>query len=297
MRNDVYDKFYSKVPQDQKERLRKFRSTHPYKHFTVDGVSWKYISCGRGELALLLLTGGTGIAEALALAFMSLENEYRIICPTYPPVTTMEQLADGIVRILESEETRNVNILGQSFGGILAQVIVHKYPEKVSKLILSHTTTTSPPVDQTLKSKKLKKIERLLKVLSFLPPWMFRFMFRRSISKMVSIMNTEERGFWDAYFHEMISQITKEELASIDKCMLDFGQNYKFSKDDLANWPGKILILESDNDPSFHQSEQEAIKRLYPQARVHTFQGTGHLTLIFNREKSISAVRNFLRGK
>lgn len=294
MRNDVYDKFYSKVPQDQKERLRKFRSTHPYKHLTVDGASWKYISCGRGEEALLLLTGGTGIAEVMALVFMPLENEYRIICPTYPPVTTMEQLADGIVRILESEETRNVNILGQSFGGMLAQVIVHKYREKVSKLILSHTTTTSPPVDQTIKSKKLKKIERLLKVLSFLPPWMFRFIFRRSISKMVSVMNTEEREFWDAYFHEMISHTTKEELASINKCMLDFGQNYTFSKDDLANWTGKILILESDNDPSFHPSEHEAIKKLYPQAGVHTFQGTGHLTLIVNREESISAVRDFL---
>jgi pimeloyl-ACP methyl ester carboxylesterase len=114
---------------------------------------------------------------------------------------------------------------------------------------------------------------------------------------MVSIMNTEEKEFWKAYFHEMLSYTTKEKGVSIFKCMLDFEQNYTFSKDDLANWPGKIFILESDNDPSFHPSEQEAIKKLYPQARVHTFQGTVHLTFIVNREESISVVGNFLRGE
>jgi len=114
---------------------------------------------------------------------------------------------------------------------------------------------------------------------------------------MVSMINTEEKEFWKSYSNEMLSYTTKEKGVSIFKCMLDFEQNYKFNKDDLANWPGKILILESDNDPSFHPSEQEAIKKLYPKARVHTFRGSGHLTFIVNREESIPLVRSFLEGK
>lgn len=86
MKSKDFDRIYKKVPKDQKERLRRFRSTHPYKHLMVDGATWKYISCGRGKEALLLLTGGTGIAEGMALVFLPLENEYRIVCPTYPPV-------------------------------------------------------------------------------------------------------------------------------------------------------------------------------------------------------------------
>jgi len=293
MARDIYNKFYGKVSQDQTERLKRFRSTHPYKHLMIDGITWKYISCGQGKETLLLLTGGSGIGEAMALVFASLENEYQIVSPLYPTITTIEQLADGMVRILESEDIHQVNILGQSFGGILAQVIVHKHPEKVNKLILSHTTTTSPPVNQVRALEWKKMIEKKLKIFTYVPISLFRLMSKSRISSLMSMMNTEEKGFWEAYFHEMISRMTKEEQFSLLKCMLDFS-NYAFSKNDLANWPGKILILESDNDPSFHPSERRALKELYPQAHVYTFHGTGHLTIIVEREEYLSVVREFL---
>jgi pimeloyl-ACP methyl ester carboxylesterase len=296
MKKDVYDKFYKKVPQDQIERLKRFRSTHEYKHLTVNGAVWKYISGGQGKEALLLLTGGTGIGEGMEFVFAPLEAKYQMVSPTYPPVTTMGELTDGIVRILETEGIDRINILGQSFGGMLAQVIAHTYPDKVNKLILSHTTTTSPPVEQTIKFERLKKIEKREKVLSFLPFGIFRLLAKWKISKLTPT-NIEEKEFWDAYFHEMLSNIKKEAWASLSKCMIDFGQNYTFSRDDLTNWPGKILILESDNDPFFHLSERKALKELYPQAQVHTFRGTGHLTIIVNREEFISVVRSFLQEK
>ena len=296
MKKDVYNKFYKKVPHDQIERLKRFRSTHEYKHLIVDDTNWEYISYGQGKEALLLLTGGTGIGESTGYVFEPLEDKYQMVCPTYPAVTTMEELADGIVKILETEGIDRFSILGQSFGGILAQVIAHKYPNKVNKLILSHTTTTSPPVDQAIKAKSLKKIEMKGKVLSFLPFRIFSLIAKWKISKLIPT-DIEEKEFWDAYFHEMLSNMKKEVLTSLNKCMIDFGQNYTFSKDNLANWPGKILILESDNDPFFRSDEKKALKELYPQARVHVFHGTGHLTLIANRKESLSIVRNFLQKK
>ena len=297
MNKDIYDKFYKKVPRNQIERLKRFRSTHPRKHIMVDDTNWEYISCGQGEEALLLLTGGTGIGEAMGFVFAPLEDKYQMVCPTYPPVTTMRELADGIVKIFETEGIDRVNILGQSFGGILAQVIAHKYPDKVNKLILSHTTTTSPPVDQAIKVESLKKIEKKEKILSFLPFGIFRLLAKWKISKLIPT-DIEEKEFWDAYFHEMLSNMKKRgALASLNKCMIDFEQNYTFSRDDMANWPGKILILESDNDPFFHSEEKKALKELYPQAQVHTFHGTGHLTVIVNREEFLSIVGNFLQEK
>ena len=296
MKKDVYNKFYKKVPQDQIERLKRFRSTHSYKHLIVDDTNWEYISCGQGKEALLLLTGGTGIGEAMEFVFAPLETKYQMVCPTYPTVTTMGELADGIIKILETEGIYRFNIFGQSFGGILAQVIAHKYPNKVKKLILSHTTTTSPPVDKAIKAKSLKKIEMKEKILSFLPFRIFSLIAKWKISKLIPT-DIEEKEFWDAYFHEMLSNMKKGVLASLSKCMIDFGQNYTFSRDNLENWSGKILILESDNDPFFHPSEQKALMKLYPQARVHAFHGTGHLTLIANREEYLSIIRNFLQEK
>jgi len=297
MKKDVYNKVYKKVPQDQIERLKRFRSTHEYKHLTVDGATWEYISCGQGKDALLLLTGGTGIGEAFFPHITAFENEYRIICPSYPPVPTFEGLVDGVMKILEVEGIHQVNIVGQSLGGILAQVIVRKYPDKVNKLILSHTTTKPHSADQAIILKKTKRIEKALKIFSFLPFWISRPLFTRNISKLASTVNTEETEFWKAYFYEMFSYMTKEHLLSHFMRILDFIQNYTFSKDDLASWLRKILILESENDQAISPSERDALKEMYPKAQVHTFHGTGHLTLALNREESIPVIRNFLQQK
>lgn len=295
MASDVYTKFYRKVPQDQVERLRRFRSTHPYKHLTVDGATWEYISCEQGEKALLLLTGGTGIGESFFSIIMLLEKEYRVVCPSYPAVPTIEEIVNGVMKILEVEGIHQVDIVGQSLGGILAQVIVRRFPDRVNKLVLSHTSTKSHSVNQAITLKKIKKIERSLKILSFLPFWISHPLFSRSISKLASIVNTEETEFWKAYLHEMLSNSTKEYLLSHFKRILDFYQNYTFSKNDLATWLGKILILESENDQAVSPSDRVAVKEMYPQAQTHTFHGTGHLTLILNREELISMVRSFLR--
>jgi pimeloyl-ACP methyl ester carboxylesterase len=302
MKEDDLERYYKNVSEDKKKRLRKFRSTHKYKKVTLDDTDWKYISGGRGKEVMLLLTGGTGISEAMALLFEPLENEYRIICPSYAAVGSMEMLVDGIIEVLGSEGIHKVNIIGQSFGGIVAQAIVHRYPDKVSKLILSHTTTTSPPVDEAITLRKKKSIE-MFKVFYLLPSWLFRFLIGRllnikisRISRM-SLMDEEEREFWHAYFLEMVSRMTKKELSSIDRCMIDFAENYRFTRGGLANWPGEILILESDKDTALHRSEKEAVKKLYPQARVYNFKGSGHLSLIINPEKSISIIRSFLSGK
>ena len=76
MKKDVYDKFYKKVPQGKIERLKRFRSTHPHKHLIIDDTNWKYISCGQGKEALLLLTGGTGIGEAMELVWVNIMKVY-----------------------------------------------------------------------------------------------------------------------------------------------------------------------------------------------------------------------------
>ncbi|MDY6960233.1 MAG: hypothetical protein SVK08_13865, partial [Halobacteriota archaeon] len=70
--------------------------------------------------------------------------------------------------------------------------------------------------------------------------------------------------------------------------------NYSFLKDDLDDWPGKILIMESDDDPGFKEPVREALKTLYPQAEVHTFHNAGHTPGYTDPGEYISILRGFL---
>jgi len=294
MTRDTFDRFYRKVPQEPKVQLERFRATHPSKVLAADDLTWQYISCGQGQEAILLLPGGTGFGEGFFRYILALEAEYRIVSPMYPPVTTMARLADGLVTILEGDGIHRANILGQSLGGMVAQVLVRKYPSKVKSLILTHTTTTSPPVDQAIALERQKEIERLQRLLAFLPLWLLRSVSRKRLFRHLSGMEAEDKEFWKAYLSEMLSFVSKEYVIASNRCQLDFFQSYAFSRDDLVEWPGKVLILESDTDLHLGPSERTALRTLYPQAQVHTFHGTGHLTLIVNPGEFLSVVRSFL---
>src|SRR5262249_11063514 len=134
-----FDEIYARVPAEQIERLKEFRSTHEYKHLLVDGAECEYISCGRGEQTLLLLPGGLSVGESAFPLVTAFEKEYRIIAPSYALSLTMTGLCDGIAHILETEGVNRAHVLGGSYGGLVAQYFVRKYPDKARSLILSHT--------------------------------------------------------------------------------------------------------------------------------------------------------------
>ena len=77
------------------EELREFRTTHPPKHVTVDGVGWEYIASGGGEEDLLILPGGAMVAEA-GFTIPASEDRYRVIAPSYASVSTAAELLDGL---------------------------------------------------------------------------------------------------------------------------------------------------------------------------------------------------------
>jgi pimeloyl-ACP methyl ester carboxylesterase len=75
---------------------------------------------------------------------------------------------------------------------------------------------------------------------------------------------------------------------------IDYRLNYHFSPNDLANWPGKVLILQSDDDPATKPAMRQALGNLYPQAQMHTFQGAGHTPFLSQPEEFYPLVHAFL---
>jgi aminoacrylate hydrolase len=287
MKKDALEKFFKNVPAEQIEQLRAFRSNYPPRHLTVDGNNWQYIACGQGNKALALLPGATGNGEMAFKHITALQKEYRIISPTYPPTAaTMGQLTDGIAAILDAENIQRAHIMGGSFGGIVAQCFVRAYPHKVDKLILSHTLGPKP--------ERVKRTKRTMVVLTLFPLWLMRALFKRETTKLLHADHAEYE-FWRAYLDEEIHRIKKKEIMNILRRGIDFDQHYAFKSDDLKDWPGKILIIESTDDPLALKASSEVLKALYPGAQVHSFHGTGHSASILKAEEYQAVIKNFLK--
>src|SRR5262245_35069224 len=278
--------FYQGVPHGQWELLIRFRATHLPRQLEIGGVRWKYLTGGQKGAALLLLPGAIGRGEVAFRHILELEDDYRLIIPDYPLIPTVDCLLSGLVSLLDSEGMKSVALIGGSMGGGLAQCMVRKYPERINKLVLSHTGVPNP--------QRAKMNDFGMKVMRFLPIGLASAALRWEVSKLLSTAK-DEKPFWQAYFKELAAGLSKEELISRYQCAIDLERRYTFAPGDLAGWTGRILILESDNDTIIKAPERAALKALYPQAQVHTFIGAGHGASLIKREEYLSVIRAFLR--
>jgi pimeloyl-ACP methyl ester carboxylesterase len=290
-----FDEIYAKVPLEQVTRLKEFRRTHPYKQLTISDpngeTQWQYISCGRGEQTLLLLPGALSVGESLFPFIEAFENEYRIIAPSYALALTMTGLCEGIAQILEQEGLDQAHVFGGSYGGLVAQYFARQHPETTRSLILSHTFVLTP--------KLAKPLWIAGKLFPALPKKLFAPILRLRLNKMListlRAANHSEMEFWRAYLNEAIaSDLLKEVFIHQNNCLLELARQPQFTPDDLKNWPGRVLIIESEDDPAITARDRTLLRSTYPGAQVHAFRDAGHASSILKREEVFSIIRNFL---
>ena len=291
--NAALDALYAKVPAEQVEKLKEFRRAHPVKRLLFGDTEWEYISCGRGEQTLLLLPGALSIGESTFPLITAFENEYRIIAPSYALSLTMTGLCEGIAHILQAEGINRVHVIGGSYGGLVAQYFVRKYPAKVCSLVLSHTFLMTPKFEMPLKiaAKLFPALPRSL----FVP--LLKLRLNKMLLSTLRRRRHPEYEFWRSYLNEAVASDRFREVAiHQNRCLLELARRPQFTPDDLKEWRGKILIIDSDDDPAIGPRDRALLRNAYPQAEVRTFRDAGHASSILKREEAFSVVRRFLRG-
>jgi pimeloyl-ACP methyl ester carboxylesterase len=270
------------------EELREFRTTHPPKRVTVDGVGWEYIASGDGEEALLILPGGAMVGEAGFTRIPAFEDRYRVIAPSYASVSTAAELLDGLVGVLDAEGVREAHVLGPSYGGIVAQGFVRRHPERVRSLILANTLV--------LPRRMLRLSRVFLALLPLVPLGWLRALRERALARAFSGVPSvppEDQAFWGEYQHGLVSRLSKAEMRDMYWLGIDLMNSFRFAPEDIASWPGRALILESEEDLLAPEQRAE-LRRSYPLAGVHTFRGAGHTPWMSHREEYLSVIKEFL---
>jgi pimeloyl-ACP methyl ester carboxylesterase len=287
----TFDEIYAKVPTEQVERLKKFRLSHQRKYLTVDNIKWEYISCGHGEQTLLLLPGALSVGESLFRIIQAFEIGYRIIAPSYALSRTMTGLCEGIARILEAENVDQAHVMGGSYGGLVAQHFVRRHPTKVQNLVLLHTFV--------LTQKLAKPLWIGGKVFGALPRSLFVPLLKMRLNRMlVSTLraaNHPETEFWRAYLNEAVdSGLLKQVFNHQNRCLLELLHHAPFTPKDLNDWNGKILIIDSDDDPAISARDRKLLRGMYPRAKVHSFSDAGHASSILKREEVVRVIEDFI---
>lgn len=278
------EKLYRDVPPVDREAFQRFRAANPVRRAIVGGVEWEYLTGGEGDRNLLLLPGAQGTGASVWANAEHFSDRFRWVAPGYPPLGTMAELADGVAGLLDHLGMPSASVIGGSYGGFVAQVLVRRHPERVERLLLSHT---GPPRPQ-----RGQQIASALRWLRFLPLFALRAQFRRVMTGLVP--NRPELALTRAYLEELARQVTRQTILSGYRRVVDFDET-RFAAGDLDGWPGRILLLMADDDPATPEPIRRVMQTLYPRAETALFSGTGHATGALLRNEYLAAMDSFLR--
>ena len=264
----------------------------PEKSLNIKGVEWRYLTAGSGRQTLLMFHGAVGGAETMQLLADGFADEYRIIAPTVADVQTLDEVCDAASAILDREHVGRAVVFGGSFGGLVAQAFLKRRASQVEHLVLLSTGVPNRKVGAST--------ERMMKLMRLLPFSLTRALLKLELSKN---LNTpvppdmapridEFRQRLDEYFNR---RLTKETLLSRTRLSVDFNCNESFSPAFHAGWSGRVLIVESNDDPMLPAEERRRLREAYPHALVCTFAGAGHLIPLLRLEELVGVVKAFLK--
>jgi pimeloyl-ACP methyl ester carboxylesterase len=267
------------------DALDAFRAAAPVRRLQHAGVEWQYRAAGAGEHGLLLLPGAVGDGDAYFTLGPLLSGTHKLIAIAYPSVDSLTRLLDGLRYILDREGIESTDIVGGSFGGLIAQAFLQRFPQRTRRVVLSATGPAKP--------ERAASNEKFARNVGRLPVAVTRAVLRTIVRVSLKPV-TGDRAFWREFYFRAISMLSREELVARYALSADIDRHGPPSPAGRQEWTGPVLILEGAADRIAHAGARDSLKSLYPGARVHTFSGAGHAVSAERRSEWAATIAEFL---
>ncbi|MFR8012010.1 MAG: alpha/beta fold hydrolase [Clostridia bacterium] len=154
--------------------LAEFRRVCPTAAFTVSSgklFTYRYYQNPQAKATLVLLTGGIGLSDLFYKHFARFARDFSVLTFDYQlQFGDNGEFADAVAELLRHLKEK-VWLVGQSLGGVVAQVIASRHPEVVEGLVLSNTCSLSGNMSKAGYQDLMKIIEsqRKFKKMACLP--------------------------------------------------------------------------------------------------------------------------------
>lgn len=292
-KNKVDTSYYQTVPEHLVQNLANFRQNNPLYNMDVNKHQWTYYALGHpDDEVLLLLHGGGGDAEAMFQYMQEFSSDFRVIAPNIPiTINKLNDAMSGLRALLAHEGITRANVVGFSFGAMLAQMYIRKFQDTVINMVITHSTIPSKHLTEAINMQK--------NLMRFYPEPLLLGISKRAyhnhIATSTSTQSDAQKQFWQAYFDDLYSnRVRKKQLISRAKITVDYHSENEFNSRDLLTWDGDMLIIESENDNVITEGDRGSLKAMYSRAYIQTLADYDHLAPLLAQDEMISSIMNFL---
>ena len=247
--------------------LAEFRRVYPTAAFTVSSgklFTYRYYQNPQAKATLVLLTGGIGLSDLFYKHFARFARDFSVLTFDYQiQFGDNGEFADAVAELLRHLKEK-VWLVGQSLGGVVAQVIASRHPEVVEGLVLSNTCSLSGNMSKAGYQDLMKMIKsqrKFKKRLAFLPfPLIKRMMRWAVMKKKTDGFTPQEKAAMEELCGAMMELLTKPYEQHMIDFLCDAEHYFGMTCDDFAPWEGRVLLILSEDDTTFTPACREDLQ-------------------------------------
>lgn len=258
---------------------------------TQSGINWYYKTKG-SKVAFLLLHGWSFDSQIWVKQFDGFCSNYNVISLDLPGHGRTDYKKDidiiaDLYQITQRLKLDKLNLMGHSFGGLLALRFAYLYPELTRRLVLVSTSAKfvkSDDYKQGLDKKEVIKLREFLakdypNILSVFMRWLF---------------SKEERNAEN--FREIQDALIKREILPKKEALeelLSFIENEDL-REELKKINVATLIISGTDDPICPAVSAEYLLDKIKGSKMKLFENCGHLPFLTQPQRFNTLVEEFL---
>lgn len=247
------------------------------------------VTAGSGERVLVLLHGLGGDVDFWSDVMGPFAEHLRVIAidlrgsggtPSTPGGHTIDDLADDVCDVLDSEGVAQATVVGFSMGGLVAQSLAARHPERLDRLVLASTYLTIGPRARLF----LDGIETLVRngatdrqIFELVGPWLFSSTFLSDPDNLAALE-----------FPEGV-----EEQAG-ESWLLQYAANRAFDGRSSGSITAPALVLGGADDALVPTADIRELAESIPGARLVMVPEAGHLINVEARDGFVREILDFV---
>lgn len=278
-----------------------------------NGLKLYYEIEGEGD-AIILLSGGPGFSHEYLQPLRALASDAQLIFldqrgtgrsdKASPQDYTVEANVEDVEQLRRELQLDSCIVFGHSWGGMLAQAYMLKYPTHVSRLILADTFSSVADLNKTLMRMRNAVPETTRAIYDrYEQEGLYTNRDRYPDEYQAALEIAYEPVFISVpppeYLKDMFSKVAYDVYRVMVGEESEFKVTGTLAQFDVTHRLPEIriptLVIVSTSDmPTVSMAQQMA--QLIPDARLEVFEHSRHFPFIEESDKFLYVIRHFIKG-